>query len=199
MSEQADRRRLLRRGLRLEYTTLAWNVVGVIVLAIAAVAASSVALVSFGLDSLIEIGASIVVVWQLTAAGAARQRPALRLIAVAFVAIAAYIAAQASYVLVAGDRAHPSAAGIGWTALTCVVMLALAGGKARTGAALGNAVLLTEGRVTLVDAYLAAAVLAGLILNAVAGWWWSDPAAGYVIVFYAIKEARAAFRDARQI
>jgi divalent metal cation (Fe/Co/Zn/Cd) transporter len=77
-------------------------------------------------------------------------------------------------------------------------MYALAGGKARTGAALGNPVLRTEGRVTLVDAILATAVMAGLVLNAAAGWWWADPAAGYVLVFYAAREVRDLIRD-RQI
>jgi divalent metal cation (Fe/Co/Zn/Cd) transporter len=75
-----------------------------------------------------------------------------------------------------------------WLALTCLAMLALAYGKARTGAALGNPVLQTEARVTVVDAYLAGAVLVGLVLNALLGWWWADPLAGLVIVYYGIKE-----------
>ena len=145
---------LLRRGLVLEYVTLAWNVVGVVVLAFAAVRAGSVALAGFGLDSLIEIGASTVVVWQLTDTGAARERTAMRLIGGGFIAIAIYIAAQATYLFASGGRPAASPLGIGWTAITCAAMLALAYGKARTGAALNNPVLKTEGRVTLVDAYL---------------------------------------------
>ena len=193
----AVERRLLRRGLALEYTTLGWNVVGVVILALAALAASSVALVSFGLDSLIEIGASTVVVWELTDTAAGRENRALRLIGWAFCAIAAYIAVQASVTLALGDHPRASYIGIAWTSLTFVVMLALAWGKARTGRALDNAVLRTEGRVTLVDAYLAAAVLVGLVLNAAAGWWWADPAAGYIVVFYGIKEGRQALSEAR--
>jgi divalent metal cation (Fe/Co/Zn/Cd) transporter len=189
--------RLLRRGLRLEYVTLSWNVVGVVVLAIAAVAASSVALASFGLDSLIEIGASIVVVWELTDTAAGRERLALRLIGWSFLAIAAYIATQATYLLAIGDHPRHSYLGIAWTAASFAAMLALAYGKALTGKALDNPVLRTEGRVTLVDAYLAGAVLVGLVLNAAAGWWWADPAAGYVIVFYGIKEGRTALHEAR--
>lgn len=188
---------LLRRGLRLEYMTLGWNVAGFVILAIAAITASSVALASFGLDSLIEIGASLVVVWELSDTAAGRAPVALRLIGWAFFAIAAYITIQATYVLIAGDHPHTSYLGIAWTALSFVTMLALAYGKARTGKAINNAVLRTEGRVTLVDAYLAAAVLMGLVLNATAGWWWADPAAGYVIVFYGIKEGRAALVEAR--
>ncbi len=187
-SAPAHRNRLLRRGLWLEYITLGWNVVGVGVLAVAAVAAHSVALAGFGLDSLIEILASTVVVWQLTDTGGKRERTAMRVIAAAFFALAVYIAAQGMYVLATSGRPASSPAGIVWTAITCAAMLALAYGKARTGAALGNPVLTTEGRVTLIDAYLAGAVLLGLLLNAALGWWWADPLAGFVIVFYGLKE-----------
>lgn len=197
-ADTGNRRRLLRRGVRLEYATLGWNVIGVAVLAVAAISASSVALASFGLDSLVEIGASTVVVWELSDTGAGRETLALRLIGGAFFAIAAYIAAQATDVLVVGVHPRPSYLGIAWTALTCAAMLALAYAKAVTGKALDNQVLRTEGRVTLVDAYLAAAVLLGLALNATSGWWWADPAAGYVIVFYGIKEGRAALAEARK-
>jgi hypothetical protein len=88
------------------------------------------------------------------------------------------------------SEAETSPTGIAWTALTAVLMSALAYGKARTGAAMGNPVLSTEGRVTLIDAALAAAVLTGLVLSAAAGWWWADPLAGYVLVYYAAAEAR---------
>ena len=184
---------LLRRGRVLEGITLGWNVAGVVVLALTAVAARSVALAGFGLDSLVEIGASSVVLWELAGAGAERQRRALRLIGAAFLALAAYLAVQSAIVLAAGYRPGHSAAGIAWTAVTAVVMLGLAAGKTRTGTELGNQVLVTEGRVTLVDAVLAAAVLAGLILNAAAGWWWADPIAALVIVCYALREAREIF------
>jgi divalent metal cation (Fe/Co/Zn/Cd) transporter len=182
------RQRLLQRGLWLEYLTVAWNVVGVVILAIAAFAAHSVALAGFGLDSLIEILASIVVIWQLTDAGGERERTAMRVIGGAFIALAIYIAAQAIYLLAIGGRPGSSPLGIAWTAVTCLAMLCLAYGKARTGAALDNPVLKTEGRVTLVDAYLAGAVLVGLVLNASLGWWWADPLAGLVIVFYGLRE-----------
>jgi divalent metal cation (Fe/Co/Zn/Cd) transporter len=189
--------RLRRRGFALEYATLAWNVVGVVVLAVTAVAARSVALAGFGLDSLIEIGASIVVIWELPGGdnntSEERQRRALRLIGVAFLGLAAYLSVQSSIVLAVGFHPGHSPAGIGWTAITAAVMFALAAGKVRTGAALANPVLRTEGRVTLVDGLLAVAVLVGLVLNAVAGWWWADPVAGYVLVGYAVREVRAIF------
>ncbi len=182
---------LLRRGFVLEFATLGWNAVGIVVLAVAAVGTRSVALTGFGLDSLIEIGASIVVVWELSGTGEDRQRRALRLIGGAFVALAGYLAVQSTVALAVGHRPGHGRLGIVWTAATAAVMFTLAAGKARTGRALGNPVLLTEGRVTLVDAVLASAVLLGVSLDAAAGWWWADPLAGYVIVFYAGREARA--------
>src|SRR5216684_7534414 len=134
----ADRPKLLRRGLILECVTLGWNVVGVVVLASAALGAHSVALAGFGLDSLIEIGASTVVVWQLTDTGGTRERTAMRLIGGAFIGLAIYIAVQAVYLLVTGGRPAVSLGGIGWTGITCAAMLVLAFGKAWTRAALGK-------------------------------------------------------------
>ncbi len=185
--------RLLRRGFALEYATLAWNVIGIVVLAIAAVTARSVALAAFGLDSLIEIGASIVVIWELSGTGQARQQRALRLIGAAFAALAVYLLVQSTIVLAAGFHPHQSPAGIMWTAITALVMFVLATGKARTGSALDNPVLRTEGRVTFVDGVLATAVLAGLILNAAWGLHWADPLAGYVVVCYALRESYLIF------
>jgi divalent metal cation (Fe/Co/Zn/Cd) transporter len=188
-----QRARLLRRGFALEYATLGWNVAGIVVLAVAAVAARSVALAGFGLDSLIEIGASVVVIWELSGTGEDRQHRALRLIGFAFAALAIYLLVQSTAVLVIGYHPRHSVLGIAWTAVTAAVMFALAGGKARTGRALDNPVLRTEGRVTTIDGILAVAVLAGLTLNAAAGWWWADPVAGYVLVYYAAREVREIF------
>ena len=195
----AETVRLQRRGVLLERVTLVWNVAGVVVLAIAAVRARSVALAGFGLDSLVEIGASTVVLWELSGEGDLRQRRALRLIGYAFVALALYIAAQSTVVLVTGFHPKHSALGIAWTASTAIVMFTLAAGKTRTGAALHNPVLQTEGRVTFIDGLLAVSVLAGLTLNFVVGEWWADPLAGFVIVFYGLKEANEILRrDAPQ-
>jgi divalent metal cation (Fe/Co/Zn/Cd) transporter len=179
---------LLRRGLHLEYITLGWNVVGTVVVVAAAVMARSVALAGFGLDSLIEIFASLVVVWQLSGADQHREQRALRLIGAAFFALAVYILGQTAATLLTRTHPAPSRGGIVWLAATLIAMLLLAQGKRVTGSRLGNAVLLTEARVTLIDALLAAAVLAGLVLNAALGWWWADPLAGLVIVYYGVKE-----------
>ncbi len=193
VADDRVRRALLRRGFALEHATLAWNVAGIVVLAIGAISARSVALAGFALDSLIEIGASTVVIWELSGTGEKRQRRGLRLIGYAFAGLAVYLLVQSTVVLATGYHPHHSAPGIIWTAITAVVMFALAAGKARTGRALGNPVLATEGRVTLIDGILAAAVLAGLVLNAALGWWWADPAAGYVLVLYAAREVREIF------
>ncbi len=149
----------------------------------------------FGLDSLIEIFASVVVVWQLTGVNQHRERMALRLIGSAFIALVIYIAAQLIFSFVTGTHAVTSLGGIVWIAATFLTMLLLAFGKRTTGQQLKNEVLLTEGRVTLVDAYLAGAVLVGLLLNALFGWWWADPLASLVIVYYGIREAIHALRE----
>ncbi|MFJ8554828.1 cation transporter [Streptomyces sp. NPDC001588] len=195
-TDDATRQRLVRRGFALEYATLGWNVIGIVVLAVAAIAARSVALAGFGLDSLIEIGASIVVIWELSGSGEDRQRRGLKLIGVGFALLAVYLLAQSTWVLATGFRPHHSPLGIGWTAVTAAVMFALAAGKARTGTALDNPVLQTEGRVTLIDGLLAAAVLLGLLLNSLAGLWWADAAAGYVLVYYALREVMEIFAGA---
>jgi divalent metal cation (Fe/Co/Zn/Cd) transporter len=190
------RRLLLRRGLRLEYATLAWNVVGSVLVLAAAAAARSVALAGFGLDSLIEILASAVVVWQLQGSEKAREVRALRVIGIAFMLLALYIAAQSIYVFAVAFRPHHSRLGIAWLALTALAMFTLAHGKVSTGRALGNRVLETEAQVTIIDGLLAMAILLGLVLNAALGWWWADPLAALVIVYYGLREGRAALKNA---
>ncbi len=189
---------LLKRGLLLEYFTLSWNVVGVIIVVLAAFAARSVALAGFGLDSLIEIFASVVVVWQLTGVNQHRERLALRLIGIAFIALVIYLVAQLIFSFVTGMHAVTSIGGIAWIAATFIAMLLLAFGKRATGQQLKNEVLLTEGRVTMVDAYLAGAVLVGLLLNALFSWWWADPLASLVIVYYGIREALHALHESTE-
>lgn len=193
----ADSVTLLRRGLLLEYATLGWNVVGVVVLAIAAIAAESLALAAFGVDSLIEIVASAVVVWQLKGEqGSGRERRALRIIAVAFVMLAIYIAIQATVSITSQTHPGHSTVGIAWLAVTVVAMFTLAAGKRDTGQRLQNLVLQTEARVTVIDGALAAAILFGVVLNAVAGWWWADPLSALVILVYGLREARHAWAEA---
>jgi Cation efflux family len=157
---------LRRHGLRLEHVTLGWNVVGFV--------------------------ASLVVVWQLQEMQAVgRERRALQIIGVAFLLLAIYIGGQSIYVLVSEARPHHSLLGIAWLALTAIAMFALAAGKLATGRALGNRVLQTEARVTVIDGLMATAVLIGLIL-------WADPAAAFVIVYYGLREGSHALRETRR-
>ena len=186
---------LVRRGLRLEYATLGWNAVEIGFLVYAAVVARSVALAGFALDSGIEIFASVVVVWQLRGdVDVERERHAERLIGVAFFALAVYLLGQTVVTLAFDVRPDSSPLGIAWLAATCVVMFSLAAAKARTGRELGNRVLQSEAKVTVVDGALAAAVLVGLVLNSALGWWWADIAAGVVVIAYGLREGRHALR-----
>jgi divalent metal cation (Fe/Co/Zn/Cd) transporter len=191
----ARRSVLVRRGLRLEYATLAWNVVEIGFLVWAAVAARSVALAGFALDSFIEIFASVVVVWQLRGdQHPDRERRAERLIGLAFLGLALYLVAQTVATLLADVRPDSSPSGIAWLAATVVAMYALAYAKHRTGRELPNRVLLAEAKVTVVDGTLAAAILVGLVLNAALGWWWADLAAGVVLIAYGLREGVAHLR-----
>jgi divalent metal cation (Fe/Co/Zn/Cd) transporter len=180
---------LTRRGLRLEYATLGWNVVEIGFLVYAAVVARSVALAGFALDSGIEVFASLVVIWHLRGeVDPERERRAEWLIGMAFFALAIYLIGQTVATLALDVHPDSSPLGIAWLAATCVVMFTLAAGKARTGGELGNRVLQTEAKVTVVDGSLAAAVLVGLVLNTALGWWWADIAAGVVVIGYGLRE-----------
>lgn len=186
---------LVRRGLRLEYATLGWNVAEIGFVAAAAVTARSVALSGFALDSGIEIFASVVVVWQLKGtATPAREHRAVRLIGLAFLALAVYLSGQTIVSVAAAVHPEPSPLGIGVLAATTVVMFGLAAGKARTGRALDNRTLQTEATVTMVDGCLAGSILVGLVLNATLGWWWADLIGGAVIIGYGLREGLHALR-----
>jgi divalent metal cation (Fe/Co/Zn/Cd) transporter len=139
----------------------------------------------------------VVVVWQLTNAGRDRERVALRIIGFAFLALALYVLVQSTVALISHSHPKSSPVGIAWLLATVVAMLWLSFAKRRTGLELNNPVLVTEAKVTLIDGYLATAVLAGLVLDAVAGWWWADPMAGLVIVYYGIVEGVHALRESR--
>jgi divalent metal cation (Fe/Co/Zn/Cd) transporter len=137
----------------------------------------------------------VVVVWHLTASKGHNDKLALRLIGAAFLALAAYVVVQTAYILIASGRPAPSILGIVWLAVTTLAMLLLAWGKTVTGRQLDNPVLIAESRVTVVDAYLAGAVLIGVALNALLGWWWADPLSGLVVVYYAIREGVSHWRE----
>jgi divalent metal cation (Fe/Co/Zn/Cd) transporter len=188
--------KLWRLGLVLEYLTLGWNVIGFPITMFAGLQAGSIALIGFSFDSVIEIGASIIVIWQLKdRENKQRERLALRAIGSAFLLQAVYVMFQSANILFSQTIPQSSTVGIIWQTLTFIVMLSLASGKAYIGKKIDNIILKTEARVTLIDAYLAASVLIGLLLNSLLGWWYADPLAGFVIVFYGFKEGWHAWTE----
>ena len=193
MTQCAQSTSLERRALRLEYTTVGWNTLEAAVALAAGVAAGSIALVGFGLDSAIEVFSASVVIWQLRGASEARERRALRLIGLTFFALAAYVGFESLRDLFTQSRSETSVPGVVVSAAALIVMPTLAWAKRRTGRALGSRTILADAAETLFCAWLAAATLAGLLLNATLGWWWADPVAGLVIAAFAIKEGREAF------
>jgi divalent metal cation (Fe/Co/Zn/Cd) transporter len=180
--------RLRRRGLWLEYASIAWMVTEAGVAITAGVIASSIALVGFGLDSVIELFSAGIVVWQLRGDDEVRETRAVRLIGVTFFALAAYLAAESIHDLVSRARPGQSVPGLAITAAALLMMPGLAIAKRRTGQALGNRTLIADSAETAFCAFTSAAALIGLGLNAWFGWWWGDPAAALVIAALAVKE-----------
>jgi divalent metal cation (Fe/Co/Zn/Cd) transporter len=186
----ADTDRLRRRGFRLEYATMTWMVAEAAVAIIAGLAAASIALVGFGLDSVIELFSAMIVIWQLRGevAGQARETRAVRLIGVTFFALAAYLTVESIRDLATQARPQQSIPGLAVTAAALIVMPVLAVAKRRTGQALGNRTLAADSAETAFCAFTSAAALLGIGLNAWLGWWWADPAAALIIAALAIKE-----------
>jgi divalent metal cation (Fe/Co/Zn/Cd) transporter len=193
----ADRARLVRRARMLAWLGLGWHAVEATVAIGAGIAASSVALVGFGADSLVEGLAGIIVLWRFAAARAASEeaeRRAQRLIGASFVLIAAYVGVESVRGLLGGHEPEASWVGIALSAAALVTMPPLAVAKARVGARLQSAATTGEGRQNMLCAYLSAALLVGLVANAVLGWWWADPAAALLIAGVALREGRQAWR-----
>ncbi len=189
--DAVERARLVRRGRTLAWAGNAWHLVEFAIAFAAGLAASSVALIGFGLDSLIELAAGSVIVWLLARErleSAASELRAQRLIALTYFALAAYIAVESGYALVAGDHPGVSWLGIGLAAVTAPTMPLLAIAKRRVGTALGSSATAREGTQNMLCAYLSVALLVGLGLNALLGWWWADPAAAAVIGVVAVRE-----------
>ena len=192
----AGRRAVLSRRIRLLVAaTITYNVVEAVVAIAAGTAASSIALIGFGLDSVIEVSSAAAVAWQFAAPDPhQREKVALRVIAGSFFALAAYVTFEALRTLVVGAEADRSLVGIVLVAVSVVVMPVLSWAQRRAGRELGSASAVADSRQTLLCAYLSAAVLLGLVLNAVLGWWWADPAAALVLAALAVREGRSALR-----
>lgn len=187
--------RLKRWALRLAYATIAWNVLEAIAAIAAGTAANSVGLVSFGLDSTIEVASALVVVWQFRGGeDEQRERVALRAIAISFFALAAYAAIQAIVDLVTRSEPESSIPGIVIASMSLVVMPVLSWAKGRVGRQLGSKTVVADSAQTLLCTYLSAALLVGLVLNAAFGWWWADPLVALLVTVLAVTEGREAWR-----
>lgn len=198
----ADRPALLRRGLHLEYLTVGWNVVEGVIAIAAALAAGSVALLGFGIDSFVESASGSVLIWRLRAeqqgtdaeAIEAIERRAERLVGASLFLLAAFVAFDALRTLVSGDRPEPSGVGIALTAVSLAVMWWLARAKRRTALALGSRALEADAFQTTACWWLSIVVLVGIGLNALFGWWWADPVAAVGMCYFLIREGREAWQ-----
>jgi divalent metal cation (Fe/Co/Zn/Cd) transporter len=192
-----ERAKLEHRARLLAWAGIGWHMVEFGIALGAGIAAGSIALIGFGADSLVEAFAGFVVVWLFTSrrlGSEAAERRAQQLIAASFFVLAAYVGVEAVRTLVIASEPRTSWLGIGLAAFTAPTMPLLALAKRRVGQGLGSSATVKEGAQNLVCAYLSVALLAGLLANALAGWWWADPAAALVIAGVAVREGRASWR-----
>jgi len=191
------REQLLARNRRLQYATIAWNLMEVVVTVGLGISAASLALIAFGLVSLVEVFASVVAIWSIEKHEQRRARRALQLVGIAFAVLAVYLTAASLYNLVQRDAADSSPFGIAYLAATACVMFGLARTKRKLATAARSEPLAAEARMTLLDGYLASGILIALVLNAVWGLWWADPAAALLVAALCVREALANWRESR--
>jgi divalent metal cation (Fe/Co/Zn/Cd) transporter len=198
--EPRQERALRSRAWVLTALTICWNSLEAVVAIVSGLLAGSIALVGFGLDSIVEVSSALIIVWRLARqsgdhdSNERAERWAVRLIALSFFAIAAYVASDAVRKLLGlTAEPQPSTLGLAITALSLLVMPTLAWGKRRVATGLGSVALKADAAETQLCTYLSAVVLLGLASNAAFGWWWMDPVAGIAIAALAIKEGRAAW------
>jgi divalent metal cation (Fe/Co/Zn/Cd) transporter len=189
----STRHNLVQRGQRLEYFTIAYNSLEGLVSIVAGLIAGSVSLVGFGLDSVIEVTSGAALVWRLhhdfnPSRREQVERTTMRIVGWSFIALALYILYESSATLIQHEAPERSIPGIIIAAVSVVVMPILAKAKRRVAAGLGSEAMHADSRQTDFCTYLSAILLGGLLLNAVAGWWWADPAAGLVMVPIIAKE-----------
>jgi divalent metal cation (Fe/Co/Zn/Cd) transporter len=195
--EQEERQRLTRRARRLTEVGMAWHALEAAIAIAAGVTAGSVALVGFGADSVIEAGAGLVVLWLVTGerlSSHRAERRAQQLIAASFLLLSLYVTIESARDLIGGHHPAVSWVGVALAAITLVAMPPMAAAKRGVGTALGSSATTSESRQTMLCAYLSAALLVGLLANAVAGWWWADPAVALLIAAVAVTEARDAWQ-----
>ena len=195
---------LVRRALLLEYFTIGWNLLEGVFSIAAGLAAGSIALIGFGLDSFIEVTAAGVVAWRFGQHGlgeaeeTAAERRAILVVGVTFLLLAAYVLYESLSKLIRQERPEESVLGIIITAVSLLVMPALAYFKRRVGEQVGSRALLADAKETLACSYLSVTVLLGLAANSLFGWWWADPAAGLAVVYWLVREGWEAVREAGQ-
>jgi divalent metal cation (Fe/Co/Zn/Cd) transporter len=186
---------LHRRARRLAYATAGYNLAEGAVAVAAGAAASSTALIGFGLDSFVEVSSALVVIWQFRSRlPETRERLALRLIGLSFFTLAGWVSFESVRSLLGHSEADPSPVGMGLAAASLVVMPLLVWAKRRTGRQLGSATVVADSMQTLLCTYLSAILLAGLLLNATLGWSWADPIAALVIAAVAVREGIEAWK-----
>jgi divalent metal cation (Fe/Co/Zn/Cd) transporter len=192
-----ERARLQRRARLLAWGGIGWHFVEFGIALGAGIAADSIALIGFGADSLIEAFAGFVVVWLFTGdrlRSETAERSAQQLIAASFFVLAAYVTVESIRDLIGSHHPQPSWVGVGLAAFTAITMPLLARAKHRVGSRLGSSATVKEGAQNMLCAYLSIALLVGLLLNALAGSWWADPAAALVIAAVAVHEGRESWR-----
>jgi divalent metal cation (Fe/Co/Zn/Cd) transporter len=192
-----ERARFERRAKMLAWGGNAWHLIEFAIAVSAGVVAGSVALVGFGADSVIEFAAGSVIVWLFTGGrgnSARAERRAQQLIAASYFLLAAYIGVESVRDLVGGHHPAASWVGIGLAAFTAPTMPLLARAKRRVGHKLNSSAAVSESNQNMICAYLSVALLVGLSLNALAGWWWADPAAALVIGAVALREGVESWR-----
>ncbi|MCU1308744.1 MAG: integral rane protein [Acidobacteriaceae bacterium] len=199
IADAIQRRQTVTRGMRLEYVTVGWNVFEGIVAVLSGLLAGSVALIGFGVDSAIESGSGAVLLWRLRAEQTGKnvesaEERALKLVGVSLLLLAAYVTFDAIKTLVTREQPQRSFIGIGLSVLSLIVMPVLARAKRRTASELNSAAMHADSRQTSICAYLSAILLGGLVLNAVAEWWWADPIAALAMVPIIVREGREALK-----
>jgi len=195
ITDPTERARLGRRAQLLAAASVAYNLVEAIIAIAAGMVAGSIALVGFGLDSVVEVSSGLIILWQFRHhLPESRERQALRLLAFSFFALAAYVSVESIRAIATGAAPEHSPVGIGLAIASLAVMPFLSWAQRRTGKALGSNAVVADGTQTLLCTYLSAVLLAGLLLNSLFGWSWADPVAGLVIAGVAAREGVEAWR-----
>lgn len=195
VADPARRRQLGRRAQLLAAASVSYNVIEAAIAITAGLVAGSVALIGFGLDSTIEVSSGLIILWQFRhRLPESREQQALRMMAVAFFALAAYVTFESLRTLLGNHEPEVSSVGIGLAVVSLIVMPFLSWAQRRTGRSLGSNAVVADGTQTLLCTYMSAALLGGLVLNATLGWAWADPLAGLAIAGLAVREGIQAWR-----